>query len=150
MIQSLRISAARAERHRSASLALGYDTGMKRRTLERYWSDARVKVDREGRCRLCPEVYGLQFAHTIARTHDERVELEDGSIAIYVDPDDGVPLCPQCHADYDARRVSVLEVLTHDEQAAAVAHVGIVRAMHRLTGQRDVPVALPLPARIRA
>lgn len=115
---------------------------MKRRPSERYWSDARVKVEREGRCRLCPEVYGLQAAHTIARAHDERVELEDGSCVIYVDPDDIVPLCAQCHSDYDSRRVSILEVLSEDEQAAAVSHVGIFRALHRLTGNRYVPVLL--------
>lgn len=115
---------------------------MRRRPVERWWGDARAKVEREGRCRLCPEVAGLQFAHTIARTHDQRVELEDGSIAIYVDPDDGVPLCRQCHYDYDMRRVSLLEVLTLNEQAAAVAHVGILRALHRLSGHRYVPILL--------
>lgn len=104
--------------------------------IERYWDGALEKIRREGRCRLCPEVYDLQCAHTVARKHDEAVELEDGTLAIFVDPDDVIPLCRSCHADYDHRRVSVLEVLTHREQAAAVAHLGIVRALHRLSGQR--------------
>lgn len=104
--------------------------------IERYWEGALEKVRREGRCRLCPEVYDLQCAHTVARKHDEAVELEDGTHAIFVDPDDVIPLCPACHAAYDHRRVSILEVLTLREQAAAVAHLGIVRALHRLTGQR--------------
>jgi|KBSMisStaDraftv2_1062788.scaffolds.fasta_scaffold1820776_2 hypothetical protein len=111
---------------------------MRTRTrIERYWTGALEKVRREGRCRLCPEVYDLQAAHTIARKHDEAVELEDGTVAIFVDPDDVIPLCRQCHYDYDHRKVSVLEVLSEREQAAAVAHVGIVRALHRLTGQRQ-------------
>lgn len=104
--------------------------------LERYWTGALEKVRREGRCRLCPEVFDLQAAHTVARKHDEVFELEDGTLAIFVDPDDVIPLCPSCHAAYDARRVSILEVLTLGEQAAAVAHLGVVRALHRLTGQR--------------
>jgi hypothetical protein len=108
----------------------------KRPRIERVWDGALEKVRREGRCRLCPEVYGLMAAHTLARKYDEAVELEDGSWAIFVDPDDVIALCPACHADYDARRVSVLEVLSYREQAAAVAHVGIVRALHRLSGQR--------------
>jgi hypothetical protein len=115
---------------------------MRRRPhIERYWTGALEKVRREGRCRLCPEVFGLQAAHTLARKYDEAVELEDGTFAIFVDPDDVIPLCVQCHHDYDMRRVSILEVLSLREQAAAVSHVGIVRAMHRLSAQRVVPVA---------
>lgn len=94
------------------------------------------KIRREGRCRLCPEVYDLEAAHTVARKHDDVFELEDGTLAIFVDPDDVIPLCRACHAEYDARRVSILEVLSLREQAAAVAHLGVVRALHRLTGQR--------------
>jgi hypothetical protein len=110
------------------------------RKVERYWDGAREKVRREGRCRLCPEVYGLQFAHTIGRVHDEKVQLEDGTFAIFVDPFDGIPLCPQCHQDYDHRRVSILEVMTLEEQAAAVSHIGLVRALHRLSGLQIVPL----------
>lgn len=110
-----------------------------RPAIDRWWTGALEKVRREGRCRLCPEVYGLQFAHTVARKYDEAVELEDGTYAIFVDPDDGIPLCASCHMDYDMRRVSILEVLSLREQAAAVEHVGIVRALHRLSGQRINP-----------
>lgn len=118
---------------------------MARPRIERYWDGAREKVRREGRCRLCPEVYALEAAHTLARKYDEATELEDGTWAIFVDPDDVVPLCPSCHHAYDHRRVSLLEVLTYREQAAAVAHVGIVRAMHRLSAQRYTPVVEPHP-----
>lgn len=112
----------------------------------RYWDGALEKVRREGRCRLCPEVYDLQAAHTIGRKHDELVECEDGTVAIFVDPDDIVPLCVACHYAYDHRKVSLLEVLTHDEQAAAVSHIGIMRALQRLTGQRMIPHCLPVNA----
>lgn len=79
----------------------------------------------------------MQAAHTVARKYDEAYELEDGTWAIFVDPDDIIPLCPSCHYAYDHRKVSVLEVLTLREQAAAVAHLGVVRALHRLSGQRQ-------------
>jgi hypothetical protein len=82
-------------------------------------------------------VYDLQAAHTVARKYDEAVELEDGTWAIFVDPDDVIPLCVQCHYDYDHRKVSVLPVLTLREQAAAVAHLGVVRALDRLTGSKQ-------------
>jgi hypothetical protein len=110
--------------------------------IPRYWTAALEKTRREGRCRLCPEVYGLQAAHVVARKYDEKAELEDGTFAYFVDPDDVVPLCPSCHALYDRHEVSLLEVLTLDEQAAAVAHIGIYRAVHRLTGRRVVPHVL--------
>lgn len=118
----------------------------RRPVIERYWTGALEKVRREGRCRLCPEVYGLQAAHVVARKYDEAVELEDGTFAIFVDPDDVIPLCVACHHAYDMRRVSILEVLTVREQAAAVAHLGIVRALHRLSAQRMVPFAGEHPA----
>ena len=110
----------------------------------RYWDGALEKIRREGRCRLCPEVYGLQAAHTIGRKHDERVRCEDDTWAIFVDPDDVVPLCVSCHYAYDHRKVSLLEVLTHEEQAAAVSHIGLVRAMDRLSGSHWHPQNLTM------
>lgn len=119
----------------------------KRPRIERVWDGALEKVRREGRCRLCPEVYDLQAAHVVARKHDEAVELEDGTWAIFVDPDDVIPLCRQCHYDYDHRKVSILEVCWPREQAAAVAHIGIVRALHRLSGTRMTTNAPDLETR---
>lgn len=118
----------------------------RRPIIDRFWDGALEKVRREGRCRLCPEVYELQAAHTVARKYDEAAELEDGTFAIFVDPDDVIPLCAACHHAYDMRRVSILEVLTLREQAAAVAHLGIVRALHRLSAQRVVPLVGDHPA----
>lgn len=110
---------------------------------ERYWDDARAKVDREGACRACKSGYMLQFAHVIAQRHDQSMVMDDGSTIRYVDAIDGVPLCIDCHAKYDRRELDLLALLTYEEQAAAVALVGIVRALHRITGQRAyVPVEL--------
>ena len=95
----------------------------------RDWTKARAKVGYERKCRVCPSVENIAAAHTIGRVHDERV----------VDPNDVVPLCTDCHADYDARKLDLLPYLTLVEQAAAVAHVGIVRALHRLTSSRVHP-----------
>lgn len=83
-----------------------------------------MKCDSEGACRVCKRRGRVEAAHTIGRKHDDK----SGK----VNPLDIVPLCSPCHRDYDARRISILAVMTYDEQAAAVAHVGIVRALKRL------------------
>lgn len=92
----------------------------------RDWTFARAKVEEEGRCRLAGSgcIGPLAAAHTLDRG-------KDGDLV--VDPVDVVPLCTQHHQLYDARRISILEVLTHEEQAAAVRKVGIYRAVRRLT-----------------
>lgn len=118
----------------------------------RDWTDARAKVDRERRCRVCGaerhEVVALQAAHTIGREHDRpRVTATysevDGPLPLWVNPLDVVPLCLQeeggCHAQYDARRLDLLPHLTLAEQARAVLHVGLVAAYRRLTSTRSTP-----------
>lgn len=105
-------------------------------TPRRDWTLARAKVENEGRCRLAdPANVGyersgacdgpLEAAHTVERRHD------DGERT--VQPCDVIPLCKLHHMRYDARRISILELLTHEEQAAAVDKLGIVRALRRLT-----------------
>lgn len=93
---------------------------MKRRD----WSWARMKCDAEGRCRVCKRSSTVEAAHTLGRKYDP----QDG----VVQPDDIIPLCPDCHRAYDARRLSILAYLTLEEQASAVRLVGIARAAHRL------------------
>ncbi len=110
---------------------------------KRWWDSARAKVDREARCRCCGETWNLQAAHTIGRVHDELVELEDGTAILFVDPEDVIPLCAECHRAYDARELCLLPVMTLDEQAAAVRLVGIERALHRLSGNMRVGVDTP-------
>lgn len=82
-----------------------------------------MKVDAEGRCRVCKQGGQLEAAHVVGRKHDPK----DG----VVQPDDIIPLCRPCHEKYDKRALSVLPYLTLDEQAAAVRLVGIVRAERR-------------------
>jgi 5-methylcytosine-specific restriction endonuclease McrA len=94
----------------------------------RDWTQARAKVDREAQCRVCGDGRDLQAAHTIGRTYDP--------IHGKVQAIDIVPLCPGCHRQYDGRTLNLLPYLSHDEQAAAVGHVGIISALRRLTNER--------------
>lgn len=93
---------------------------MKRRD----WSWARMKVNAEARCRVCKTPGYHEAAHVIGRKYDQA----DG----VVQPDDVVPLCRDCHTKYDARALSLLAYLSLEEQAQAVRHVGIVRALRRV------------------
>lgn len=107
---------------------------------ERDWSDALAKVKAEGRCRVCgKDRCRLESAHTIGREHDRPkphpdVIASDGPL--WVDPRDVVALCAEHHRAFDARELDLLPYLSKDEQASAVAHVGIIAATHRLTGSR--------------
>jgi hypothetical protein len=95
--------------------------------MRRDWSFARQKVEQEGRCRLAHDFEcggPLAAAHVIERGRDDDM---------IVDPVDIIPLCTQHHALYDARRVSILHVLSLEEQAAAVCKLGIYRALRRVT-----------------
>ena len=98
--------------------------------MRRDWSQARAKVDAEGRCRVCGDARDLQAAHVIGRVHDPK----NGKVR----PDDVVPLCGDCHRRYDGRDLDLLPYLTHAEQAQAVAHVGLVGAYRRTTSRRDL------------
>lgn len=98
----------------------------------RNWQEARAKVEREGRCRLhlTGECLGpLAAAHVVGRAADEERIVYAGDI---------IPLCTHHHGLYDARKLSVLEYLTYEEQARAVMKLGIVRAAKRLTSNTNV------------
>lgn len=95
--------------------------------MQRDWSAARGKVDSERGCRVCSSREHVEAAHTIGRAHDGAV----------VKPSDIVPLCTKHHMLYDAHRLDLLPYLTHEEQASAVGHVGIVSALRRLTSTRS-------------
>jgi hypothetical protein len=95
--------------------------------IRRNWKEARAKVDAEGECRVCRNGIGLEAAHVIGRVHDPA----NGKVR----PVDIVPLCPACHREYDGRRLDLLPYLTHEEQAAAVEHVGIIGALRRTGGR---------------
>lgn len=94
----------------------------------RDWKAARAKCDDEEVCRVCGR-YGVEAAHTIGRVNDPA----NGKVR----PVDVVPLCPEHHREYDARQLNILPYLTYEEQAAAVEHVGIARALRRLTSGEE-------------
>jgi predicted restriction endonuclease len=96
-------------------------------SASRDWQFARAKVDYERGCRVCGSRSNVEAAHTIGRKHDGAV----------VDADDIVPLCREHHQLYDRHELDLLPYLTHAEQAAAVAHVGIESARRRLTSTRN-------------
>ena len=96
--------------------------------MRRDWSKARAKIDDEGVCRVCESAQAPQAAHIVGRAYDP----SDGKVR----PVDVVPLCPNCHLEYDGRGLDLLPYLSYEEQAAAVEHLGIVRALHRLSGKR--------------
>lgn len=103
----------------------------------RDWSLARAKVEQEGRCRLTGEgpCQGpLAACHVVERSRDE---------STIVDPVDIWPGCTLHHQLYDSRRVSILHVLSQEEQAAAVRKLGIYRALKRLTSNQSTILEEP-------
>ena len=90
----------------------------------RDWAWARMKVESEGRCRVCQSAGQVDAAHVLGRKYDSN----DG----VVQPDDVIPLCRSCHEKYDLRKLGVLPYLSLEEQAAAVRLVGIVRTLRRV------------------
>jgi hypothetical protein len=91
--------------------------------VKRDWKQARAKCDGEGECRVCGAPHP-EAAHSVGRAHDP----PSGKVR----PQDIIPLCGKCHREYDGRRLSILAHVTYDEQAAAVEHLGLLRALQRL------------------
>jgi hypothetical protein len=118
----------------------------------RDWSDARRKIEDEGRCRLCSATgVKIDAAHVLGRRYD-RPRVEGSSTKVlYVHPDSVVGLCSDtvvessvgpdgvsenrvrrgCHSRYDAGEVSILAVLTVDEQVRAVQDAGGIELARR-------------------
>lgn len=101
--------------------------------MRRDWSAARAKVDEEGCCRNCPTTWPLETAHVIGRARDRR---ENGKAV--VDRDSVIPLCTECHKDYDEGTLDILPLLTPVEQARAVVDAGgLITALRRVTNERN-------------
>ena len=95
---------------------------MKRRD----WREARAKVEYEsGRCRVC-YAPNADAAHVIPRS------LAPG-VGNNMRADNIVPLCRDCHTEYDQHRLSLLEYLTLPEQIAAVRQAGGIALAYRRT-----------------
>ena len=103
---------------------------MKRRN----WKEARQKVEREGfRCRVCRSSFQVEAAHVIPRSLAPGVGTNMGA-------DNIVPLCRDCHIEYDQHRLDLLPALTLPEQVAAVRQAGgIALAYRRTTNERELP-----------
>ena len=94
---------------------------------KRDWTAPLAKIASERVCRVCKST-PVDPAHIIPRS---RVAPGAGE-----DPLNVVPLCRRHHAAFDAHRFDLVPYLTREEQANAVALVGISEAMRRLTGSR--------------
>ena len=97
--------------------------------MKRDWSEARAKVDAEGRCRYCRVAGPLEAAHVISRS----VKGHDNQMA-----DSCIPLCPSCHRQqhHDRASMALLAYLTAEEQAAAVLAAGsIYQAVELINGR---------------
>jgi hypothetical protein len=46
-----------------------------------------------------------------------------------------IPLCRMAHDAYDRHKLDLLPMLSYAEQAHAVAHLGLLRALKRITGR---------------
>ena len=108
--------------------------------VRRDWKDARAKIEREGRCRVCGHSRDVETAHVISRERDPVLVGPNGGEYRYVHPDSVVPLCggfseENHHGLYDAHALDLLPYLTQDEQERAVEDAGgIIAALNRVTG----------------
>lgn len=99
--------------------------GLRRGQPRRGWTEARAKVELEGRCRFCGEEfpeYLLHACHVIGRDRDEfhPVTFEPQREPWLVVPDRIVPGCDACHVAYDAHEIGLIGRLTLEEEVQAV------------------------------
>lgn len=104
-------------------------SSMSRSQPDRDWTDARAKVELEGRCRVCGSSYGLEAAHVMGRKYDQ--PLHSGTKTLYVNPLDIVPLGPVCHRRFDAHELDLLPYLAPEEQVRAVELAGSIETAFR-------------------
>jgi hypothetical protein len=111
-----------------------------RRSLRVDSAEARAKIEREGRCRVCGESRDVDMAHVVGKKHDAILTGPRGGQYIYVHPDSVVPLCGAftdnfCHGAYDSHALDLLPYLNQDEQERAVQDAGgLIAALNRVTG----------------
>jgi hypothetical protein len=98
----------------------------------RDWSDARQKVEDEGRCRRCYRFdVPLEAAHVIGRRFDRpRVDGSTTSV-LFVHPDSIWVACRDCHSKYDRHEIGILAYLTLAEQVRAVQDAGSIESARR-------------------
>lgn len=138
------VEAARRERQRPIRRSAPPD---------RFWDDARAKVDEEGCCRICkrPPAPGrpIEAAHVLGREHDEpMVSRSTGEIlrVLYVAPDRIFPACGPspsgCHGMAERKEINVLPYLTLEEELQAIRDAGSIEAarirLEPVTHNREV------------
>lgn len=97
---------------------------MNRRPISPATREQREKVNGERGCRICARG-PVDPAHVVSRA-------QGGCDS----PECVIPLCRAHHRQFDEGDLDVLPVLWKDEQAHAVAHVGIVTAYRCATNDR--------------
>ncbi len=88
----------------------------------------RGKVSLEAQCRVCKIEAGyavLDPAHVC-----------DRSLGGCDAPTCVVSLCRRCHSLYDLHQLDLLPFVSWEEQAHAVGHLGLLRALERLTNRK--------------
>ena len=104
-------------------------TSVRKRAISRASRPQKLKVRSEGKCRVC------QLPADVAELHPAHVA--DRSLGGCDEPLCVCALCPVCHRRYDEGELDLLPFLTREEQAHAVAHLGLVGALRRITNDRE-------------
>ena len=108
------------------------------------WSEALDKRSEEGCCRVCRGFGGwedgefvgsIECAHLVGRKHDPVERGPRGGQVRVVPREATIPLCSQCHYQYDSHLLDIIPFTTWPEQAFAVSKLGIQRAYERLGGR---------------
>jgi len=113
---------------------------MQRKEPKRDWTDARAKVELEGRCRVCGWEGDCEAAHIMGRKYDEPAHSRTKTL--YVNPLDILPLCGTvgdgagsyrfgCHERFDAHELDLLPYLHPGEQTRAVELAGGIEAARK-------------------
>lgn len=116
---------------RGASREHAFSSKLKRTPLGHASAEQKAKVERFG-CRVC------------GRMRDEGAPIDPAHVTPRAiggcDHEDCViPLCRAQHVQYDRGLLDLLPFLSLREQAHAVSHLGILRALKRTTGDNYVP-----------
>lgn len=121
-------------------------TNIKPKQVRRSWEEALDKVEEEGRCRVCLVSAGgvvdgcmvqLEAAHVMGRKYDEPEYGPRGGKTLVVKRESVVPLCRDCHRQYDERRLDLLPFLFLPEQIEAVRVAGGIFAANKRIAGRD-------------
>ena len=96
---------------------------------ERIWPEETL-AKKEQVCINCGRS-GVELAHVTGRIHDR--PRTEGAKTVYVEPESGVPLCPDDHRAYDAHELDIVSALETPEMVRAVEDTGsLISALRRV------------------